>query len=161
MRQSSVRPLVLLPADLRVWALMSEESPTADSMTDPIRVGSSWMARLITAFALFAILAGPSQAFGNWAQGFSTSRPSKLVERLDTAVHGARQATSRLLQLDWDRHVPSPTPLCPFALAHSLSIRFAGQERERVSFAEPVSHASARDSIVAQPRAPPHSSLAA
>jgi hypothetical protein len=130
-------------------------------MTDPVRVGSSWLARLIAGFALFAILTGPSLAFGNWAQGFSTSRPSKLVERLDAAVHGDRQTTSRLLQLDRDRHVPSPTPLCPFALAHSLPIRFAGQERERASFAEPVSHASARDSIVAQPRAPPHSSLAA
>ena len=140
---------------------MREESPPADSMTDPVRVRSSWLARLIAAFALFAILAGPSLAFGNWAQGFSTSRPSKLVERLDASVHGDRQATSRLLQLDRDRHVPSPTPLCPFALAHALSIRFAGQARERASFAEPVSHASARDSIVAQPRAPPHSSLAA
>ena len=162
MRQSSVQPLVLLPADLRVWALMREESPPADSMIDPtVRVGSSWLARLIAAFALFAILTGPSLAFGNWAYGFSTSRPSRLVEQLDAAVHGVRQATPRLLQLDRDRHVPSPTPLCPFALAHSLSIRFAGQERERASFAEPVSHASARDSIVAQPRAPPHSSLAA
>ena len=161
MRQSSGRPLVLRPADLRVWPLMREQSPPAGSVTDPIRVGSSWLARLVAAFALFAILTGPSLAFGNWALGFSTSRPSKLVQRFDAAVHGDRQAASRLLQLDRDRHIPAPGPLGPFAASHTLSVGVDDQEHAGPLFGEPLTHASAHDSIVAQPRAPPRSSLAA
>lgn len=143
-------------------SLMREESSPADSIPHPTDgVRSAWLARLVAAFALFAILTGPSLAFGNWAQGFSTSRPSKLVQQIDAAVHGDRQARPQLLQLDRDRHVPAPGPLGPFALPHSLSIGLDVQKVERASFGDPVALASARHSIVAQPRAPPSSSLAA
>jgi hypothetical protein len=115
---------------------------------------------LTAAFALFAILSGPSLTLGSWALGFSTPQTSKLAQRQDSPVHCDRNSAFRLLQLDRDRHDASPGALGPTAAA-TIHRAVTDQQRAQLLPDEQVLLVAIRNSIVAQPRAPPFSSHAA